>query len=165
MSSLEKGVLQGVIYPVSHRSLRIKFWALRTNCETQSEKVRIKRIICEAVQSMDRTRFGAACAIAIASTISRKLLVRPRRSPAPVLNLRRVVYCWWRAATTVVVSWYERAFVSGQLDWEIYFAGPRFHLCLGKLSRNGSKLVGSLEVEEGAQCSWRVAPLRRGNGG
>ena len=50
---------QGVIYPVSHRSLRIKFWALRTNCETQSKKVRIKKIICEAVQSMHRTTLGA----------------------------------------------------------------------------------------------------------
>ena len=60
---------QGVIYPVSHRSLRNKFWALRTNCETQSKKVWIKKIICKAVQSMHRTRFAAACAIAIASTI------------------------------------------------------------------------------------------------
>ena len=87
--------IQGVIYPVSHRSLRIKFWALRTNCETQSKKVRIKKIICEAVQSMHRTRFAAACAIAIASTISasRKLLVSSRRSPAPVLTWRRVDYC------------------------------------------------------------------------
>ena len=55
--------LQGVIYPVLHRSLRIKFWALRTNCETQSKKVRIKKIICEAVQSMHHARFAAACAI------------------------------------------------------------------------------------------------------
>ena len=46
---------QGVIYPVSHRSLRIKFWALRTNCETQSEKVRIKIIICEAVHQIRRS--------------------------------------------------------------------------------------------------------------
>ena len=65
--------MQGVIYPVSHRSLRIKFWALRTNCETQSKIVRIKKVICEAAQSMHRTRFAAACAIAIACTISRKL--------------------------------------------------------------------------------------------
>ena len=63
---------QGVIYPVSHRSLRIKFWALRTNCEMQSKKVRIKKIICEAEQSMHR-RFAAACAIAIACMISPKL--------------------------------------------------------------------------------------------
>ena len=34
--------LQGVIYRVSHRSLRIEFGALRNNCETRSEKVRIK---------------------------------------------------------------------------------------------------------------------------
>ena len=40
--------------------------------------------------------------------------------------------------------------------------GPRFRV--GRLSRNGSKLVDSLEVEEGTRCSWRVAPLRRGNG-
>ena len=149
--------LQGVIYPVSHRSLRIKFWALRINCETQSKKVRIKKIISEAVQSMHRTR--SSCAIAIASTISRKLLVPPRarRSPAPVLNSRRVVYCWKRA-----VSWSERAFVSEQLDREIYLVGPRFRV--GRRSRNGSKLVDSLEVEEGTRCSRRVAPLRRGNG-
>ena len=57
------------------------------------QKVRIKKIICEAVQSMHRTRFAAACAIAFASTSSRRL-VQPRRSPAPVLNSRRVVYCW-----------------------------------------------------------------------
>ena len=74
-SWISSGLAQGVIYLVSHRSLRIKFWALRTNCETQSKKVRIKIILCEAVQSMHRTilltRFAAACAIAIASTISR----------------------------------------------------------------------------------------------
>ena len=40
--------------------------------------------------------------------------------------------------------------------------GPRFRV--GRLSRNGSKLVDSLEVEEGTRCSRRVAPLRRGNG-
>ena len=78
--------LHGVIYLVSHRSLPIKFWALRTSCETQSKKLQIKKIICEVVQSMHRTRFAAACAIAIASTISRKLLVPPRLSPAPVLD-------------------------------------------------------------------------------
>ena len=40
---------------------------------------------------MHRTRFAAACAIAIASTvyaISRKLLVSPRCSPAPVLGVK-----------------------------------------------------------------------------
>ena len=80
-----------------------------------------------------------------------------QRSPAPVLNSRRVVYCWWRT-----VSWSERAFVSGQLDREIYLVGPPFRV--GRLSRNGSKLVDSLEVEEGTRCSRRVAPLQRGNG-
>ena len=40
--------------------------------------------------------------------------------------------------------------------------GPRFRV--GRLSRNGSKLVDSLEVEEGTRCSRRVAPLRRGDG-
>ena len=40
--------------------------------------------------------------------------------------------------------------------------GPRFHV--RRLSRNGSILVDSLEVEEGTRCSGRVAPLRRGNG-
>ena len=40
--------------------------------------------------------------------------------------------------------------------------GPRFRV--GRLSRNGSKLVDSLEVEEGTRCSRRVAPLRRGKG-
>ena len=41
-----------------------------------------QKIICEAVQSMHRTRFAVACALTIASTIScsRKLLVSPRRS-------------------------------------------------------------------------------------
>ena len=41
---------QGIIYPVSHRSLRIEFGALRNNCETQSKKVRIKKIKRETVQ-------------------------------------------------------------------------------------------------------------------
>ena len=40
--------------------------------------------------------------------------------------------------------------------------GPHFRV--GRLSRNGSKLVDSLEVEEGTRCSRRVAPLRRDNG-
>ena len=42
-SDYKSNIIQGVIYPVSHRSWRIKFWALRTNCETQSKKVRIKK--------------------------------------------------------------------------------------------------------------------------
>ena len=57
------------------------------------------------------------------------------------------------------VSRSERALVSGQLDREIYLVGPRFWV--GRLSRNSSKLVDSLEVEEGTRCSRRVAPLRR----
>ena len=85
--------IQGVIYPVSHRSLRIKFWALRTNCETQSKKVRIKKKSsakrCNRCIALDSQQLAAA--IAIASTISWNLLVQPRRSPAPVLNSRRVV--------------------------------------------------------------------------
>ena len=40
--------------------------------------------------------------------------------------------------------------------------GKRFRV--GRLSRNGSQLVDSLEVEEGTRCSRRVTPLRRGNG-
>ena len=40
--------------------------------------------------------------------------------------------------------------------------GPRFRV--GRLSRNGSKRVDSLEVEEETLCSRRVALLRRGNG-
>ena len=40
--------------------------------------------------------------------------------------------------------------------------GPRFRV--RRLSRNGSKRVDSLEVEEGTPCSRRVASLRRGNG-
>ena len=150
--------LQGVIYPVSHRSLRIKFWALRTNCETQSIKVRIKKIICEAVQSMHRTRFAAACAIAIARTISasRKLLVPPRRSPAPVLEL---------ASSGLLLT--RRSF----LIWaRIRFGTARQGDLLGGAAFSHwktfskSKLVDTLEVEEGTRCSRRVAPLRRGNG-
>ena len=51
------------------------------------------------------------------------------------------------------------------IDRKIYLVGLRFHLYVGRLSRNGIKLVDSLQVEEGALCSTRVAPLRRGNGG
>ena len=156
--------VQGVIYPVSHRSLRIKFWVQRTNCETQSKKCESKKSFayCEAVQSMHSTRFAAACAVAITSTIScaAGFVVLPRRSPAPVLNSRRV------ADDTQFPNLSAHSFRdSSTIDREIYLVGLRFHFCIGRLSRNGSKLVDSLEVEEGARCSRRVAPLRRGNGG
>ena len=54
---------QGIIYPVSHRSLRIDFGALRNNCESQSEKLRIEKIKRETVQPCiangDRSRLPA----------------------------------------------------------------------------------------------------------
>ena len=51
--------LQGIVYPVSHRSLRNEFGALRNNCETQSEKVRIKKIKRETVQLCIANRVSA----------------------------------------------------------------------------------------------------------
>ena len=77
---------QGVIYPVLHRTLRIKIWALQTNCEMQSKKCESKNLLrsgaIDASQQLAR--------ITIASTISRsRKLVLPQRSPAPVLNSHR----------------------------------------------------------------------------
>ena len=113
--------LQGVIYPVSHRSLRIKFWALRTNCETQSKKVRIKKIICEAVQSMHRTQQLARSQSPARSAGNCCMLVPPRRSPAPVLNWRRVLLLdkaqfpdlsahSFRDSSTGRSTWWDRVF-------------------------------------------------------
>ena len=110
---------------------------------------------------MHRTRFAAACAIgnrqhdqppetAGAATA--------RRSPAPILNSRRVVDL--RAVWSPDLS--AHSFWDSSTGRSTYLVGQRFRV--GRLSRNGSKLVDSLKVEEGTQCSRRVAPLRRGNG-
>ena len=60
---LHKAFRQGIIYPVSHRSLRIEFGALRNNCELQNEKARIEKIKRETVQlciaNGDRSRWPA----------------------------------------------------------------------------------------------------------
>ena len=107
---------------------------------------------------MHRTRFAAACAIAMgASTIGRKLLVPPRRSPGPEL-----VSSTFTAESAQFPDLSAHSFRVDSSTGRSTWWGRVFGV--GKLSRNGSKLVDSLEVEEGTRCSRRVAPLRRGNG-
>ena len=82
----------GVIFPVLHRSLRIKFGALWNSCEAQSEKVGIKksnskRYQCTSWITLDRDR-------QLAITISHGCT--PLWRPLPHLSWRslRVVDSW-----------------------------------------------------------------------
>ena len=75
--------VQEIVYPVSLRSLRIEFGALRTNCETQSEKVRIKKIELEmlrpCIAHCDRSQ-STAVIISSDGTPLRRLWKRPHLS-------------------------------------------------------------------------------------
>ena len=65
---------QGIIYLDSHRTLRIEFGALGTNCKMQSKKVRIKKIVRRRnVATAHRTSRSTAIIISNRCTPLRRL--------------------------------------------------------------------------------------------
>ena len=126
----ESEMSQGVIYPVSHRSLRINFGALRNNCESQSEKVRIEKIERETVHAQpciangDRSRLPAIMDNAAAHAA----LVRGRKRLAAPCRLKQAqarsvhVDDGWSKPHQLTASVKTTSFASIKKKKEIVFA-------------------------------------------